>query len=115
MRKYETIGRTVDFFENHSLDWPAMNDEEVQRAPSQIKGVGTWTMKMILLYTLKRPDIFPADDYHVKQIMIRLYDIDTTVKVKSQLRAVAEKWSPHKSTGVRYLLAWKNFQKNEIS
>lgn len=114
MRKYETIGRIVEFFESHTLDWGAMKDEDVEQALSKIKGVGNWSIKMILLYTLQRPDVFPADDYHLKQIMIKLYNIDTAAKVKAQLKAVAGNWSPCKSIGVRYLLAWKEHQKNAV-
>ena len=107
LRKYETIGGIVDFFEKHPLDWPSTTDGEVRKTLSQIKGIGNWTIDMILLYTLERPDVFPADDYHIKQVMTKLYEIDTTSKVKAQLKAVAENWSPYKSVAVKYLLAWK--------
>ena len=111
MNKYETLKRALDFFDENKLNWSEMSDEEVQKILSQIKGIGTWTIDMILLYTLQRPDIFPADDYHLKKIMCNLYDINTTSKIKAQLKAVSEYWSPHKSLAVKHLLAWKAFQK----
>lgn len=43
--------------------------------------------------------------------MCNLYDINMASKVKAQLKAVSEYWSPHKSLSVRYLLAWKAYQK----
>ena len=111
MRKYETINRVVEFFEQNDVDWQKKEDVEVRRLLSQIKGIGPWTVDMILLYTLERPNIFPVDDYHLKKIMIKLYEIDTTPRVKDQLKAITEKWHPYKSFGVKYLLAWKDHQK----
>ncbi|MEO1653926.1 MAG: DNA-3-methyladenine glycosylase 2 family protein, partial [Bacteroidota bacterium] len=73
----------------------------------KIKGIGVWTVDMILLFTLKRPNIFPADDYHLKQLMTSLYQLDPKSRLKAQMRAVAEKWSPYQSLAVLYLLDWK--------
>ena len=64
LRKYETMGRIIEFFKSRTLDWKEMADEEVREVLSQIKGVGSWTIDMILMYTLDRPDVFPTDDFH---------------------------------------------------
>jgi DNA-3-methyladenine glycosylase II len=45
---------------------------------------------MILLYTLKRPNVLPSDDFHVKKIMIKLYGLDPNVKLKAQMLEVAQ-------------------------
>ena len=42
---------------------------------TQIKGVGRWTVEMILMFTLKRPDVLPLDDLFVKTAMIELYRV----------------------------------------
>ena len=107
MNKYETLGRILVFFDENKLNWSEMTDNDIRKVFSQIKGIGTWTIDMVLLYTLERPDIFPADDYHLKKIMCNLYDIHTTSKIKAQLKSISEYWSPHKSLAVKYLLAWK--------
>lgn len=111
-QKYETIGRALDFFTQENPDWERMDEETVRSTLSQIKGVGPWTIDMILLYTLQHPDVFPADDYHLKQLMVQLYRLDPTSRLKRRMQAVADAWAPHRSAGVRYLLAWKEFQKN---
>lgn len=111
MSKYETLGRTLHFFQQNDLDWENLSNEEVRKTFKQIKGIGPWTVDMILLYTLERPDVFPADDYHLKKIMLQVYDIDSTSRVKAQMKNIAERWSPHRSYGVKYLLSWKDFQK----
>ncbi len=112
-QKYETLVRILAFFQANDLDWEAMEDKEVRTQLSTIKGVGPWTIEMILLYTLGRPDIFPADDYHLKQFLVGLYEVDTSSRVKAKLKAIGARWSPYQSTGVRYILAWKAFLKNK--
>ncbi|MEM6967369.1 MAG: hypothetical protein AAF573_21575, partial [Bacteroidota bacterium] len=98
-------------FRENKIDWKKQSDEDVRKHLGQIKGVGTWTVDMILLYTLERENIFPADDYHIKQMMTQRYAIDTSSRVKAQMKAIAEPWSPYQSIATKYLLAWKAFQK----
>jgi len=109
--KYETILRILAYFKEQNIDWAKKEDKEIRQLLSQIKGVGAWTIDMILLYTLEREDIFPADDYHLKQMMQKFYPIDTSSSLKAQMKSIAEKWSPYRSVAVKYLLAWKDFQK----
>jgi len=66
---------------------------------------------MILLYTLQRPDVFPYDDFHLKQIMTSLYGLDSKLKLKAKMIEISEKWGNQKSLAVLYLLDWKNYQK----
>ncbi len=112
-RKYETIERILAFFQEKQANFLEMEDEAVREHLSAIKGVGTWTIDMILLYTLERANIFPADDYHLKKIMRQSYRLDDSKPLKSQMRTIAEKWAPFKSFGVKYLLAWKDFNQSK--
>lgn len=107
INKYETIERTVDFFEANIIDWQALKDEEVIKKLSSIKGIGRWTIDMILLYTLQRPNVFPYDDFHLKQMMVKLYGLDPNVKLKAQMLAVSEAWGEHKSLATLYILDYK--------
>ncbi len=109
--KLETIERTIDFFNANKIDWTLLNDAEVAEKLSSIKGIGKWTIDMILLYTLQRPDVFPYDDFHLKEIMVKLYGLNPNVKLKAQMLDVAEAWGEHKSLAVKYLLVWKEFNK----
>jgi DNA-3-methyladenine glycosylase II len=113
MGKLETLERIVDFFTNNKINWQLLTDKEVIEKLSSIKGVGKWTIDMILLYTLQRPDVFPYDDFHVKEIMIKLYGLNPNVKLKVQMLDVAEVWGAHKSLAIKYLLAWKEFNKKK--
>jgi DNA-3-methyladenine glycosylase II len=111
LSKYETVGAMVDFFSQHNIPWERLSDQEVKKQLSSIKGIGDWTIEMILLYTLERPDVFPVGDYHLKEIMTKVYGLNPNTRLKAQMLAVADQWGDQKSQAVKYLLAWKEYQK----
>jgi DNA-3-methyladenine glycosylase II len=111
MGKYETMMSFIEYWSNNTLDFNKLSDEKVFKELSSIKGIGKWTIDMILLYTLERPNIFPFDDFHLKQIMVSLYKLDPNAKLKAQMLAVSEKWANQKSISVLYLLEWKKQNK----
>lgn len=112
MGKYETMLAFLAYWSKNTKDFNKLSDEEVIKELSSIKGIGKWTIDMILLYTLVRPNVFPYDDFHLKQIMVSLYGLDEKVKLKSQMLEISEKWENQKSLAVLYLLAWKQFNKS---
>ena len=70
------------WIDNQALnrDWRAMSDDEIIAALTTIKGVGKWTVQMILMFRLNRPDVFPIDDLGIRQGMIKLYEVQETGK-----------------------------------
>ncbi|MEO0333604.1 MAG: DNA-3-methyladenine glycosylase 2 family protein, partial [Bacteroidota bacterium] len=70
-----------------------------------------WTVDMILLYTLERPNVFPAQDYHLRLVMEQLYNIGPK-RITAEMKKVAKNWAPYQSFGVKYLLAWKEANKS---
>lgn len=106
--KAETLLRVLSFFQKNNIDWQAQSDTEIRKIFKGIKGIGTWTVDMLLLYSLDRSDIFPVDDYHLNLIMTKCYPIDKKARVKAQMRTIAAEWAPQRSAGTRYLLAWKD-------
>ena len=111
--KYETILRTIDFFKDNQINWQVLSDDEIIAHLSSIKGIGKWTIDMILLYTLQRPNVFPSDDFHVKEIMVKLYGLDPNSRLKAQMIDISNAWGAHKSLAVKYLLAWKEYNKKK--
>lgn len=105
--KYETLLAFIDYWSNNTKDFNTLSDNEVVKELSSIKGIGKWTLDMILLYTLQRQNAFPYDDFHLKQIMVSLYGLNEKVKLKAQMLEIAENWGEHKSLTVLYLLAFK--------
>lgn len=109
--KYETIANVLSFWQENTIEWEILSDEDVRKTLGSIKGIGPWTIDMILLYTLQRPNVCPYDDFHLKQIMVSLYNLDEKVKLKAQMKHISEKWGEQKSLAVLYLLHWKTWNK----
>jgi DNA-3-methyladenine glycosylase II len=87
-----------------------MNEEELIVFLTQIKGVGRWTVEMILMFTLGKEDVFPADDLGIQQSICKQYNIDAADKkaMKEQMHKVSKKWIPYRTYACRYLWGWKD-------
>lgn len=88
----------------------AMSNEEIIELLTQIKGVGQWTVEMLLMFTLGREDVFAVDDLGIQQAMIKLYKLDTTdkKKIKEQMLKLSAKWSPYRTYACLHLWGWKD-------
>ncbi len=113
-RKHDTVAHVLAYFQTNQIKWQSLSDQEVRDKLSTIKGIGDWTIDMILLYTLERPDIFPVGDYHLKKIMCELYNLHEGAGLKVSMTTIAEAWRPHRSYAVRKLLAWRDWQKQTV-
>lgn len=111
-QKAQYMRNVAAFFMEHQLfekDWSRYSDAEVVQLLSSIKGVGKWTVEMILMFVLRRPDVFPIDDLGVRQAMIRLYKVELEGKAQYQrLTEIAESWRPYRTYACRYLWRWKD-------
>ena len=89
-----------------------MSNGEVIKYLTQIKGVGQWTVEMVLMFTLGREDVFALDDLGIQQAICKLYKIDAADKkaMKEKMIAVSKKWSPYRTYACRYLWGWKDSQ-----
>jgi len=87
-----------------------MSNEEIIKYLSQIKGVGQWTVEMILMFTLGREDVFALDDLGIQQSITKLYGLDATDKkaLKEKMLTLSVKWSPYRTYACRYLWGWKD-------
>ncbi|MBN8683648.1 MAG: DNA-3-methyladenine glycosylase 2 family protein [Chitinophagales bacterium] len=91
------------------VNWNNMPDEDIIRMLTQIKGVGTWTVQMLLLFTFVRPDVFPIDDLGIQQGMKKLFKLESEGKqLKQQMLEYAEPWQPWRSYASRLLWRWKD-------
>lgn len=100
------------FIENKITDAQLhqMNNEEVIELLTQIKGVGKWTVEMILMFTLGREDVFAIDDLGLKQGVIKLYNLKETDKklLQKKIEKISLKWRPYRTYASRYLWNWKD-------
>ncbi len=87
-----------------------MSNEELIKYLSQIKGVGQWTVEMILMFTIGREDVFAVDDLGIQQAICKLYNISPSDKkaMKQQMLNISAKWSPYRTYACRYLWGWKD-------
>lgn len=87
-----------------------MDNEALISYLTQIKGVGRWTVEMILMFTLGREDIFAVDDLGIQQAICKLYNIDPSDKkaMKEKMLKVSEKWKPYRTYACKYLWGWKD-------
>jgi DNA-3-methyladenine glycosylase II len=87
-----------------------MSEEELIALLTQIKGVGRWTVEMVLMFTLGREDVFAVDDLGIQQAICKLYKVDATDKkaMKEKMLHISKKWSPYRTYACRYLWGWKD-------
>ena len=77
---------------------------------TQIKGVGKWTVQMLMLFSLAQEDVFALDDLGIQQAMIRLYKIkyDTKKELHTKMLTISNKWTPFRSYACLHLWQWKD-------
>lgn len=87
-----------------------MSNEDIIELLTQIKGVGKWTVEMLLMFTLGREDVFAVDDLGIQQAMIKLYKLDNTDKkaLKEKMLLLSAKWSPYRTYACLHLWQWKD-------
>jgi DNA-3-methyladenine glycosylase II len=88
----------------------AMSNEEILELLTSIKGVGKWTVEMLLMFTLGREDVFAVDDLGIQQAMTKLYRLDPADKkgMKNKMLKLSAKWSPYRTYACLHLWAWKD-------
>lgn len=88
----------------------AMSNDEIVDYLTTIKGVGRWTVEMLLMTAFGREDVFAIDDLGIQQAMIRLYKLDKEDKKKfrEDMLKISAKWSPYRTYACLHLWAWKD-------
>ena len=111
--KVSYVLNVAQFAIDHNLDdkkIKKMKNEEVIELLTQIKGVGKWTVEMLLMFTLGREDVFAVDDYGIQMAMKKLYKLDDTNKreFKEKMLKLSQKWSPYRTYACMHLWRWKD-------
>jgi DNA-3-methyladenine glycosylase II len=79
-----------------------LSDDEIITRLTEVRGVGRWTVEMLLIFQLGRHDVLPADDFGVRTGFRIAYQKRGMPKPKALL-AFGEKWKPHRTTAAWYL------------
>ena len=69
---------------------------------SQVRGIGRWTVEMLLIFTLGRPDVLPVDDFGVREGYRLLHGLEAQPKPR-ELAVIGEAYAPFRSTAAWYL------------
>src|SRR5256885_12549967 len=73
-----------------------MSDDEIIARLTQVRGIGRWTVEMLLLFDLGRPDVWPVDDYGVRKGFAKTFG-KRKLPTPKQLMKIGEKWRPYRS------------------
>ncbi len=88
-----------------------MTDEEIVERLTQVRGIGRWTVEMLLIFHLGRPDVFPASDYGIRKgFALAFQGLKPGVKLTPDLlpkpevmEQRAKRWAPWRSAASWYL------------
>ena len=91
-------------------DLQNLSNEEIIELLTRIKGIGKWTVEMLLMFTLGREDVFAVDDLGIQNAMIRLYKLDRTDKqgFRENMLRISKKWKPYRTYACMHLWQWKD-------
>jgi DNA-3-methyladenine glycosylase II len=111
--KTNYVRNVAEYAEAHGMDDKKlykMSNEEVLDFLLPIKGVGRWTVEMLLMFTLGREDVFAPDDLGIQQAMIKIYKLDPTDKkaLREKMLKISDKWEPYRTYACLHLWRYKD-------
>ena len=106
--KVNYIKNVYRYFQNNKIDFKKFKDNEVINMLTEIKGVGSWTAEMFLIFILFREDIFSKKDLALLNSIKKNYDIDDLSNEKLDL--LIDSWRPYNTFAS--LLLWKSIEEN---
>jgi DNA-3-methyladenine glycosylase II len=106
-RKASYLKNVAQFTLENNLDFEHIqkqSDTDLMDLFIQIKGVGKWTVQMLLMFPLDRDDVFPVDDLGIQTNMKKIYKLTSEKKeLKKELIKIAENWKPYRSLASKYI------------
>src|SRR6266700_901669 len=78
-----------------------MTDDEIITRLTTVRGIGRWTVEMLLLFDLGRLDVWPVDDYGVRKGFAKIFG-RRKLPTPKQLMKFGEKWRPYRSMAAWY-------------
>ena len=87
-----------------------LSDEEIIERLIAVRGIGRWTVEMLLLFDLGRPDVWPVHDYGVRKGFARVFG-KRKLPTPKQLMKIGEQWRPYRSVAAWYF--WRALDENK--
>ena len=97
----DLAARTVDGTVPSARTLAGMSDEEIIARLTTVRGIGRWTVEMLLIFELGRPDVWPATDYGVQKGFAKTFG-RRKLPTPKQLHRLGEKWRPYRSAAAWY-------------
>jgi len=88
-----------------------MSDEELIERLDTVRGIGRWTVEMLLIFRLGRPDVLPVDDYGVRKGFAKMRKLAELPKPK-ELMEYGERWRPYRSVASWYM--WRAAEMKDL-
>ena len=86
-------------------------DEELIEYLTQIKGVGRWTVEMLLMFSLKREDVLPLDDLGIQNGIKKLYGLNSVKReLLKEMELLSQPWKPHRTLACLYIWRYKDMK-----
>ena len=107
-RKIEYIKEFSDNVLHGKMDLEKLqnaNDDEAIEILTASRGIGDWTAKMVLIFSMGRTDVLAHEDLGIKLAVKKIYGMET-LPDREQLEKIAEAWRPYRSISSMYL--WKH-------
>jgi DNA-3-methyladenine glycosylase II len=79
-----------------------LDDEQVTAELVAVKGLGTWSAHMFLMFHLGRPDVLPVGDLGIRRAIQLAYELES-LPAAPAIEAIAEPWRPQRTLACRYL------------
>ncbi len=114
-QKAEYMKNIANFSIRYGLDYKKLKsntDDELIAYLIQIKGVGRWTVEMLLMFALNRPNVLPLDDLGIQNGIIDLYKLkfETKKDLFAKMTQVAESWKPYRTLACKYIWRYKDLK-----
>ena len=88
---------------------PQLSDQEIIDRLTRVKGVGTWTVHMFLIFALRRHDVLPVGDLGIRAAIRKAYGL-AELPTPAEIEAMAARWRPYCTVASWYL--WRSLEPN---
>jgi DNA-3-methyladenine glycosylase II len=106
----DLAAKTIDGTVPSGRELARMSDEEIIERLIAVRGIGRWTVEMLLLFDLGRPDVWPVADYGVRKGFAKTFG-RRKLPTPKQLMKIGKKWQPYRSAAAWYF--WRALDKVE--
>ena len=107
----DLAAKTLDDTVPSAREAHRMSDDELVERLVQVRGIGRWTVEMLLIFRLGRPDVLAVDDYGIRKGFAKIHKMAELPKPK-ELLAYGERWRPYRSVASWYM--WRAAEMKDL-